>query len=139
MAFRNSRLTIRQRLRLIIRDLMVPEAQANGHHWTSTALSHCWIGMGIWGGFAVIFDRWTAVWLAPLAYLLIIEGAQMMRVEHVTRFHLWDAALDTTAVAFGCIAGAYVRDGAMIPAMAAWMASLVPVLAGWLVRARGAI
>lgn len=118
----------------IIRDLLTPEAQRNGHHWASATAGHCWIGLGIWGGLAVIFDRWTGAILAPLLYLLLVEVVQLALLPKRTRHILWDSVLDTVAVAFGCIAGACVGDGNLNGAMGAWGASMAVIGAGWWVR-----
>lgn len=118
----------------IIRDLLTPEAQRDGHHWATTAAAHCWLGLGLWGGIAVIFDRWTGVVAAPILYLVLIEAVQLAMVNRRPRHLLWDSVLDTVAVTFGCIAAACVGDGNLNGAMAAWMASLGVILAGWVVR-----
>lgn len=121
-------------LRHLLRELMRAEAQRDPHAWAATAAGHAWIGMGIWGGLAVILDRWTAVYLAPLAYLLLIEGVQLAIAPQVKRSLVWDSLLDTTAFTFGCIAAAHLGGGDLEMAMVAWMASLVPIAAGWLRR-----
>lgn len=118
----------------IIRDLLTPEAQRNPHHWSAAAAAHCWLGLGIWGGIAVIWDRWTGVMFAPLLYLMLIEGVQLALVTKRTRHILWDSILDTVAVAFGCIAAAFVGDQNLNGAMAAWGASIVVIVVGWRVR-----
>lgn len=118
----------------ILRDLLTPEAQRDGHHWSATAAGHCWLGIGIWGGLAVIFDRWTGAVLAPMLYFLMIEGMQLAFAKERSRRLVWDSVLDTVAVAFGCIAGACTRDGNLNGAMAAWGASIAVIAAGWIVR-----
>lgn len=118
----------------IIRDLLTPEAQRNGHHWSATAAAHCWLGLGIWGGIAVIWDRWTGVFWAPVLYFLLIEGAQLILAPQRTRHLVWDSILDAVAVAFGCIAAACVGDQNLNGAMAAWGASIAVIAVGWVVR-----
>lgn len=117
-----------------IRELMRAEAQHDPHAWAATAAGHAWIGMGMWGGLAVILDRWTAVYLAPLAYLLLIEGVQLAIAPQVKRSLVWDSGLDTIAFTFGCISAAHLGGGDLEMAMLAWLASLVPIAAGWLRR-----
>lgn len=121
-------------LRRILCELMQAEAQHDPHAWAATAAGHAWIGMGMWGGLAVILDRWTAVYLAPLAYLLLIEGVQLAIAPQVKRSLLWDSGLDAIAFTFGCIAAAHLGGGDLEMAMLAWLASLVPIAAGWLRR-----
>lgn len=58
-------------LRRIHREMMRAEAQRDGHAWASTAAAHAYLGLGLWGGLAVIFDRWAAVYLTPVAYLML--------------------------------------------------------------------
>lgn len=93
-------------------------------------------GLVCGGGLAVIFDRWIAVYLAPLAYLMLIEGVQTFIAPHVKRSLLWDSCLDTVAFTFGCIAAAHLRSAEMEMAMYAWAASIAVIAAGWWVRDR---
>lgn len=118
----------------LLRELMRAEAQHDPHAWAATAAGHAWIGMGIWGGLAVILDRWTAVYIAPLLYLALVEGGQLRLAPRITRSLLWDAALDTVAVTMGCIAAACLADGHIHLAAWAWSASLVVAAVGWRVR-----
>ena len=126
------------RLLCIIRELMRAEAQKDGHTWASVAAAHAYLGLGLWGGLAVIFDRWIAVYLAPLAYLMLIEGVQTWIAPRVTRSLIWDSLLDTVAFTFGCIAAAHLRSGDLEMTMLAWGASIAVIAAGWLARARRA-
>ena len=120
----------------ILRDLLTPESHRDGYTWAVVAAAHCWLGLGIWGGIAVIWDRWTGVYAAPVVYFLLVEAVQLAMAERRTRQLIWDSCLDTVAVAFGCAAGAYVGDGNLNGAMAAWCASMGVIAAGWLVRDR---
>lgn len=122
----------------IIRELMRGEAQRDGHTWASVAAAHAYLGMGLWGGLAVILDRWTAVYLAPLAYLFLIEGVQTAIAPQVKRNLLWDSLMDTVAFTFGCIAAAHLRSGDLEMTMFAWGASIAVIAAGWWVRDRRA-
>ena len=123
-------------LRRIIRELMRAEAQPTGHAWASTAAAHAYLGLGLWGGLAVIFDRWIAVYLAPAAYLMLIEGVQLAIAPHVKRSLVWDSLLDTVAFTFGCIAAAHLRSGDLEMTMLAWGASIAVIAAGWWARDR---
>lgn len=120
----------------LLRELMRAESQRDGHTWASVAAAHAWLGMGLWGGLAVIFDRWTAVYLAPLAYLMLIEGVQTVIAPHVKRHLLWDSLLDTVAFTFGCISAAHLRSAELEMSMYAWAASIAVIAAGWWVRDR---
>lgn len=120
----------------IIRDLFTPEAQRGGHHWSATAAGHCWLGMGIWGGLAVIFDRWTGAIMAPILYFVLVEGVQLALAKDRDRRLIWDSVLDAVAIAFGAVAGAFTRDGNLNGAMAAWCASMGVIAVGWMVRDR---
>ncbi len=115
---------------------MQAEAQPGAHHWSSAGLAHCWLGLGIWGGLAVMLDRWTAVYLAPVAYLMLIEGVQLALAPQVKRSLVWDSGLDTIAFTFGCIAAAHLRSGDLEMTMLAWGASIAVIAAGWLARDR---
>lgn len=120
----------------ILRELMRAEAQRDGHAWAATAAAHAYLGLGLWGGLAVIFDRWIAVYLAPLAYLMLIEGVQTWIAPQVKRSLIWDSLLDTIAFTFGCIAAAHLRSGELEMTMYAWASSILVIAAGWLVRDR---
>lgn len=124
-------------LRRMLRELMRNEDQGSPHYWASVAAAHCWIGLGLWGGLAVIFDRWTAVYVAPLAYLLLVEGVQAYAAPRITAAFIWGSLLDTVAFTFGCIAAAHLRSGEMELTMLAWLASMVVIAVGWIVRDRG--
>ena len=52
----------------------------------------------------------------------------------IKRSLVWDSCLDTVVFTFGCIAAAYLRDGNINMAMAAWAASMAVIAAGWMVR-----
>ena len=110
------------------------ESQRSPHAWSATAAAHAYLGMGLWGGFAVLLDRWSAVYIAPLAYLILIECIQLLLASKIKRSLVWDSCLDTVVFTFGCIAAAYLRDGNINMAMAAWAASMAVIAAGWMVR-----
>ena len=118
----------------MFRELLRGESQNNPHAWSATLLGHCWIGVGLWGAIAIILDRWTAVYLAPLAYLLLWEGLQLMLADRVTARLLWDGILDSVSVTLGCIAAAYLGDGYILTSMWAWSGSVVVTAVGWQVR-----
>ena len=121
----------------VLRELMRAEAQRDGHTWASVAAAHAYLGLGLWGGLAVIFDRWIAVYLAPVAYLMLIEAVQLAIAPHVKRSLIWDSLLDTVAFTFGCISAAHLRSGDLEMTMLAWGASIAVIGIGWLVRDRG--
>lgn len=122
----------------ILRELMRAEGHQDGHTWASVAAAHAYLGLGLWGGLAVIFDRWIAVYLAPVAYLMLIEGVQLAIAPRVKRSLVWDSGLDTIAFTFGCIAAAHLRSGDLEMTMLAWGASIAVIAAGWLARDRRA-
>ena len=121
-------------LRHLLRELMRAEAQRSPYPWAAAACGHCWLGVGLWGMTAILLDRWTAVYIAPLLYLALVEGGQLRLAPRITRSLLWDAALDTVAVTMGCIAAACLADGHIHLAAWAWSASLVVAAVGWRVR-----
>ena len=120
----------------IIRELLTPESHRDGYTWAVVAAAHCWLGLGIWGGIAVIWDRWTGVYAAPVVYFLLVEAVQLVLTASRTRQIVWDSILDTVSVAFGCVAAAFVGDGNLNGAMAAWGASMGVIAVGWMVRDR---
>ena len=114
--------------------LLGPEAQKNPHHWAATFGAHAYLALGLWGGAALLWDKWSAVWIAPLLYLIFWEGLQLYLSKRVTAALVFDAILDTVAVAFGCYAAALVGRGYNLEAMWAWSASVVVMAVGWMVR-----
>lgn len=123
-------------IRILLAMFHSPEAQRAPYCWASAMVGHCWIGVGIWGGLAILLDRWTAVWLAPLLYLIVWEGGQIIATRKRSWRMVWDGLLDASAVALGCIAAAHLRDGSMLIAMWAWAGSFVVATIGWKVRDR---
>lgn len=119
------------------RDILIPESQADPHHWGATAGAHCWIALGPWGVIAIGWDQWTAAWVTPIIYFLLIEAYQLTRFAR-TRHLIWDSILDTVMIAFGGYAAACLGNDMKLAAVACWGASIVVMAVGWQVRANRA-
>lgn len=114
-----------------------PEAQSDPHYWAATFGGHCWIILGLWGVLAACLGIWIAAWLAPALYLILWEGTQItlaVRDGRLTHGLVWDAILDSVAVAFGCYAASCLASGEYIASGLTWGASVI--VAGIGVRRR---
>lgn len=118
----------------MLKDLFTAESQSDPHHWSSTYGAHCWLLLGPWGCIAIGWDVWTAAWAVPLLYLVVWEGGQYLYSRKRTRALIADAICDTTAVAFGCAAAAYLAHDHDMKAMYCWCASIIVMAVGWRVR-----
>lgn len=114
--------------------LLEPEAHKSPYVWSAVFGAHAYLALGLWGFVALLGDKWLAAWLAPVIYGLCWEGLQLYLSKRITRALVWDAILDTVAVAFGCYAATLVGYGYNLEAMWAWSASVLVMAVGWIVR-----
>ena len=98
-----------------LRDMLAsPEAQRDPHYWTTTFLSHTWVGLALWCAVGTLAVALYALWeVVQLAFF---------------RAKFWDSVLDWVAVCFGVLL-AYSLWNQAITTTTACVLSLLVIIA----------